>query len=197
MAQNGISLAAARGNFLTWCISGFLPLQGLCRPLYIAAQLDGAEGVPGQAYVIYSVNEARGKFGAGSIAALMAQQHFDCCPELPLYIAPVADPAAGVAAVNTLTITGPATANGTPSLAILDRVYAVGVITGATADGIAAALAAEMQKDADLPYTVTAATNVVTLTAKNKGADGNWFSPVFNPNFGDAFPAGVEVATVH
>src|SRR5262245_21416180 len=192
MAQNGISLAAARGNFLTWCISGSLPLASLCRPLYIAAQLDGAEGVPGEAYVIYSVNEARSKFGAGSIAALMAQQHFDCCPELPLYIAPV-NAAAGVAAINTLTITGPATDNGALSVAILDKVYAVGVITGATADSMATALAADMNADADLPYAVTAAAGVVTLTAKNKGVDGNWFVPVFNPNFGDAFPAGVTV----
>src|SRR5262245_30892131 len=191
MADNGISLAAARGNFLTWCISGFLPLAPLCRPLYIAPQLDNAEGVPGQSYVIYSVREARAKFGACSIAALMAQQHFDCCPELPLYIAPVADGTGATAAVNTITVTGPATDNGTLSVAFLDRVYAVGVITGATADSIAAALAAQLQKDADLPFTATVATNVITLTAKNKGTEGNWFSPIWNPNFGDDFPAGV------
>src|SRR5262245_1893413 len=195
MADNGISLAAARGNFLTWCISGFLPLAPLCRPLYIAPQLDNAEGVPGESYVIYSVNEARAKFGAGSIAALMAQQHFDCCPELPLYVAPVADSATATAAVNTITITGPATDNGTLSVAILDVDYAVGVITGATADSIATALAAQMQKNADLPFVVSVATNVVTLTAKNKGTDGNWFTPIWNPNFGDSFPVGVAVAT--
>jgi len=197
MADNGISLAAARGNFLTWCISGFLPLAPLCRPLYIAPQLDNAEGVPGESYVIYSVNEARAKFGAGSIAALMAQQHFDCCPELPLYVAPVADSATATAAVNTITITGPATDNGVLSVAILDVVYAVGVITGATADSIATALAAQMQKNADLPFVVSVATNVVTLTAKNKGTDGNWFTPIWNPNFGDSFPAGVAVTTNH
>src|SRR5262245_2349908 len=116
MAQNGISLAAARGNFLTWCISGYLPLAALCRPLYVAQMLDGLTGdnaaEVGQYYVVYSANEAREKFGAGSVAALMAIQHFDTCPELPLYIAPLADPDTGVKATHTMTISGPATASG-------------------------------------------------------------------------------------
>jgi len=196
MAQNGISLAAARGNFLTWCISGYLPLQELCRPLFIGQQLDGAEGVPGEYYILYSANEARAKFGMGSILAWMAKQHFDCCPELPLYAAPVADPTTGAtAAVNTITITGPATDNGALSVSILDEMFAVGVIAGATADNMAAALAAELQKNADLPFTVTVAAGVITLTAKNKGPAGSWFSPIWNPNFGDAFPAGVTVVS--
>src|SRR5215468_739885 len=104
MAQNNISIAAARGNFLTWCVSGYMPLAELCRPLY----------------VIYSVNEARSLFGAGSIATLMAIQHFDTCPELPLYITPLADPAPGVAAQHTITITGPATDTGVMSVDVLD-----------------------------------------------------------------------------
>jgi len=196
MAQNGISIPAARGNFLTWCISGYLPLQGLCRPLFIAQQLDGADGVPGEYYVLYSANEARAMFGSGSVLALMAKQHFDCCPELPLYAAPLADPSSGAAAaVNTITITGPATDSGALSVAILDEMFAVGVITGGTADSIATALAAELNKSVDLPFTVTVATNVITLTAKNKGPAGSWFSPIWNPSFGDAFPAGVSVAT--
>jgi phage tail sheath gpL-like len=193
MAENGISLAAARGNFLTWCISGTLPLQGLCRPLYIGQMIDGNDGVPGEYYAVYSVNEARRLFGSGSILATMAVQHFCTCPELPLYMAPVAEPTAGVKAVNTITITGPATNNGVLAVAILDMPFQIGVITGTTGDAIATALAAEMTKNVDLPFTVTVATNVVTLTAKNAGPEGGWFSPIWNPNFGDAFPAGVTV----
>lgn len=195
MAQNNISIPAARGNFLTWCISGYMPLTELCRPLYLAQKLSSAtESVVGEYYPIYSVNEARELFGAGSVAANMAIQHFCACPELPLYIAPIDDPEAGVAAVHTLTITGPATDNGVLSVAILDEVFAVGVIVGATADSIATALAAQLQKWVDLPFTVTAATNTITLTAKNKGPVGGHFVPVFNPNFGDQFPPGVSVA---
>ena len=56
MAVNNISIPAARGNFLTWCVSGYMPLAELCRPLYIAQQLDGGQGVVGEYYPIYSVN---------------------------------------------------------------------------------------------------------------------------------------------
>lgn len=195
MATNGISLAAARGNFLTWCISGAMPLQGLCRPLYIGQMITGSDGEVGQYYSVYSANEARRLFGAGSILALMAIQHFCTCPELPLYMAPMAEPTGGTAAVNTITVTGPATNNGVLSVAVLDMNFEVGVITGSTADSIAGALAAQMTKSADLPFVVTVATNVITLTAKNVGPEGSWFSPIWNPNFGDAFPPGISVET--
>jgi phage tail sheath gpL-like len=198
MAQNGISLAAARGNFLTWCISGFLPLAGLCRPLYVAQMLDGLTGdnigEPGQYYVIYSANEARDMFGNGSVAALMAIQHFATCPELPLYIAPIADPEGGVKATHTITVTGPAATSGVLSLAFLDLPVSVAVITGATADSVATTLAAQINKLTDLPFTAVAAAGVVTTTAKNAGEVGNWFSPVLNPNFGDHVPDGLTIA---
>src|SRR5262245_37969645 len=194
MAENRISLASARGNFLTWCISGYMPMQELCRPLYVAQKLDdAANAMPGEFYVVYSVNEARNLFGAGSIAALMAIQHFCSCPELPLYITPLDDPTGGTKAVHTITLTGPATDNGALAVAILDEVYVIGVIAGATADSMATALSAQLLKNVDLPYDVTVATNVITLTAKNAGTVGSWFQPVFNPNFGDHFPDGVIV----
>src|SRR5262245_35899767 len=119
MAQNGISIAQARGNFLTWCISGFMPLAGLCKPLYIAPQLTDAEGEPGEFYVFYSADDAGQMFGFGSVAHLMAIQHFCTCPELPVYISPLDDPVGGVAATHTITITGPATNTGVLSVSIL------------------------------------------------------------------------------
>jgi len=201
MAENRISLAAARGNFLTWCISGYLPLGELCRPLYFAQKLSSVtESEVGEFYPVYSVNDARRLFGAGSVAANMAIQHFCACPELPLYIAPVDDPTTGTAAVHTIKVEGPATDNGVLSVAILDEVFAVGVIVGSTAAQVAAALASVLQQWADLPFTVTVPTtgngdDIITLTAKNKGANGNWFEPVWNPNFGDAFPPGIGVET--
>src|SRR5262245_40957741 len=122
MAENKISLAAARGNFLTWCISGFMPLAALCRPLYFGQKLASAtDSVVGEFYTVYSVNEARRLFGAGSVLTNMAVQHFCACPELPLHLAPVDEPTDGVAAVHTITITGPATDNGMLSVAFLDQ----------------------------------------------------------------------------
>jgi len=204
MADNRISLAAARGAFLTFCITGKEPLGELCRPLYFAQKLASVtESEVGEFYPIYSANDARRLFGAGSIASNMAIQHFCTCPELPLYVAPIDDPTTGVAAVHTLKIEGPATDNGVLSVAIFDQVFAVGVIVGSTAAQVAQALASVLQQWADLPFTVTVPTNgngggdTIQLTAKNNGTSGNWFEPVFNPNFGDSFPPGigVEIAT--
>ena len=195
MAQNNISLAQARGNFLTWCITGYMPIAELCRPLFIAQMTDEGEATVGEFYIIYSVMEARQMFGAGSIAHLMAIQHFNTCPELPLYVAPVEDDAAGAAATFTITITGPATNSGVLAVSILDEVFNVGVIVGAAAADVASSLAAALTASTDLPFDVTVAAAVVTLTAKNKGQIGNWFTPVWNPLFGDHFPDGIAVTT--
>jgi len=193
MAQNRISLAQARGNFLTWCVTGYMPLAELCRPLYIAQMTDEGTAVPGEFYIVYSVQESRELFGPGSVLSLMAEQHFNTCPELPLYVAPLADPPAGTAATYTVTFTGPCTNSGVLSWSIVDKIYNVGVLVGATADSVATNFAAALNADADLPFTAVAALAVVTLTAKNKGQQSNWFVPVWNPQFGDDFPEGVTV----
>lgn len=189
-----ISIAAARGNFLTWCVGGNMPLDALCRPLYIAQKLDAAPAAVGEYAVYYSAEDAAAALGAGSPASLMAEQHFNTCPELPLYIAPVADDGAGAAAQHTITLAGTATESGVLSIAVLDKIYQVSVIVGATATAVAAALEAVLDADANLPVTAAVAAGVVTTTAKNKGTVGNWFNPVINPNLGDAIPAGLTVA---
>src|SRR5215471_17658405 len=211
MAQNNISIAAARGNFLTWCVSGYMPLAELCRPLYVAPMIQTEPGAkPGEFYIIYSVNEARELFGAGSIATLMAMQHFDTCPELPLYITPLADPDPGVKAQHTITFTGPATDVGVVSVDVLDFAFAIAVNVGASAAEIASALATQFNRLIDFPFDADAAagtggdgngdggggagTGVITLTAKNAGPVGDWFYPLWNPRFGDEFPAGISVA---
>ena len=60
-----ISIAAARGNFLTWCVQGNMPLDALCRPLYIAQKLASAPAVVGEFGVYYSVNGEDGAPGNG------------------------------------------------------------------------------------------------------------------------------------
>jgi phage tail sheath gpL-like len=195
--MNEISIAAARGNFLTWCVGGNMPLDALCRPLYVAQKLDAAPAVVGEYSVFYSAEDAAVAMGPGSVAALMAEQHFNTCPELPLYIAPIADDGAGVAAQHTITLAGTATESGVLSIAILDKVYQVAVIVGATAASVATALDAILDADPSLPVTSVPAAGVITTTAKNKGTVGNWFVPVVNPNVGDAIPAGLTVAVAN
>lgn len=190
-----ISIAAARGNFLTWCVHGTMPVDALCRTLYVAQKLTSAPAVVGAFDVYYSVEDVIAAMGAGSVAALMASQHFASCPELPLYVAPIADDNAGTKAQHTLTIAGPATGSGVLSVAILDKVYQVAVVSGATATAVATAMVAVLAADPNLPFTVANAAGVITFTAKNAGTVGNWFAPIVNPNLGDALPPGIT-ATV-
>jgi phage tail sheath gpL-like len=199
MPQNKISIAQARGNFLTWCISGYLPFEQLCKPIYFGQQLaspDG-QGVPGQWYEFYSVNDVRAMFGAGSVLTLMAMQHFATCPELPLYCSPLAEVTAGATkGTHIITITGPATDVGILSVQIMDMEFEIAVDIGDSGDAIATALAAAFNANADLPFTATEATGgQITMTGKNNGSVGNWFVPIWNPQFGDQFPQGVS-ATV-
>lgn len=189
-----------------------MPLGELCRPLYFAQKLadtryedpadttspvvyDHTASEVGEFYPIYAVREADRLFGPGSVASLMAIQHFCTCPELPLYIAPIDDPTPGTKAVHTIKLIGPATDNGVLSFAILDEQFALGVLVGTIADDLAIGVAGVLQNWKDLPYDVTVAADTVTLTAKNAGMVGNWFVPQWNVNFGDEFPPGVGIET--
>lgn len=195
MAFNDITIAQGRGNFLTWCVSGSLPGNALCKPLYIGQAIEPkpADLVLGQVYEVYSADQAFAIFGTGSPLALMAVQHFDCCPSLPLSLVAVGTTGTAVVAENTMTITGPATAAGILSFAVMDVAFQIVVQAGDTAADIATATAAAISARTVLPFTAEADAAVVTLTAKFAGDSGNWFAPLFNPNMGDALPGGVTV----
>ena len=105
----------------------------------------------------------------------------------------MADDGAGVAAQHTLTLANNATSSGVISIAILDKVYQVAVVSGSTPTAMATALVAILAADPNLPFTVANVAGVVTFTAKNKGTVGNWFAPVINPNIGDALPGAVTL----
>lgn len=191
MAENNISLAQARGNFLTWCISGYMPLTGLCKPLFIAQALEASTMQLGQYYTVYSVKDAADLAGQGSPLASMAREHFAACPEIPLTLARVNLKGTATAAVFTWTFTGPATETGVLSFAIEDIPVQVVVIAGQTAAQIATSVATELTGINLFPFTAEASDGVVTLTSKVLGPVGSWFSPEMNPNFGDQLPPGV------
>jgi len=144
----------------------------------------------GQWYKLYSVNDARSLFGAGSVGALMAIQHFATCPELPLFMAPLPAPTGtgAQAAVFKMTVSGPATGSGILSIAVLDMQFAIGVIVGSTAASVTSALVAAFNANTDFPFVATIDNGDIVLTSKTTGPAGNWFSPVFNPNFGERSP---------
>lgn len=122
---------------------------------------------------VFSDAEAQVLFGVGSQAHLMVRAALKANPYLQLGVLPVDDAGAGVAATKTVTITGPATSAGVFSLLIGNAAVEIALAAGDAQNAIATALNAQLAKQPDLPFTAGVATNVVTLTARNKGTQAN------------------------
>lgn len=111
--------------------------------------------------------------GAGSILAQTAQRYLDRDPFGAVYMLPLADNPAGVAASGTIAISGTATASGTLNIYVGGtRVQSV-VNSGDASTTVAAALAAAIAANANLAVTGAVASATITLTANNKGEAGN------------------------
>ncbi|MCP1291135.1 MULTISPECIES: phage tail sheath C-terminal domain-containing protein [Chromobacterium] len=122
---------------------------------------------------VFSDEQAAQAFGRGSYAHLLARAAINANPYLQLSVIAVDDADSAAAAVGTFTFTGPATGAGVASLFIGGRRIDVAVAAGDDAAKIAAAAKAAVDKLADLPVTAAAAKEVLTLTARHKGAAGN------------------------
>ena len=80
-------------------------------------------------------------------------------------VIPQDDDGAAVAAAETLTFSGPATADGTLSVYIGGQKVSIAVASGDSADDMAAAMNAAINDEEDLLVTSTVLTNVVTAAA--------------------------------
>lgn len=177
-------------------------LDDLVKPILLIGQMNEAAeagtAVEGTKYLVTSKDQAIELFGYGSELALMAEAIFANFAGAEVYAIPAGDAAAGVAATATITITGPATEAGTLYLRIAGKLVTVAVANAAVQDDIASAIEAAIDAaDDDLPVTAGVATNVVTLTARNKGTIGNQVTLSINAKGADAgevTPAGVTVA---
>lgn len=126
---------------------------------------------------VFSEADADTKFGAGSELALMcraaikAAALYGASPEI--WGVAIADPGSGAFDARTLTVTGPATASGNITFTVAGKPVVVGVANGDAQNTIATNInAALLAIAATLPHAPTVATNVVTLTARNKGVNG-------------------------
>ncbi len=163
--------------------------------LLIGQMLAGGIAPAGIPVRILSENQARTAFGAGSMLSQMASASLVANNFTETWAIPLADDAAGVTAKSVLTITGPATGDGTISLYLGDKLYSVGVLSGDTATTIATALAAKISADSDSILTATVnATDLfkVDLAFKHKGVFGNAFSAKLG-YYGETLPAGLSV----
>lgn len=143
-----------------------------------------------------TASQAATFFGRGSQLAHMAEAYFRQGRGLETWAIAIDDPGASVAATGTFTFAGTSTAAGAVSLLIGGRRVDVAVAAATAAAAVATAAAAAINANLDLAVTATAATNVVTVTARNKGLLGNdirlehsWFT-------GEALPAGITCTVV-
>ncbi|MGM7825248.1 phage tail sheath subtilisin-like domain-containing protein, partial [Yersinia enterocolitica] len=104
----------------------------------------------------------------GQMAAYLAN---DIAGEI--YILPLADTEAMVAATGKITVTTQASATGVISLYIAGIRVQVAVVATDEVAAVATALTAAINTTTSLPVTAAAVDAVITLTAKNKGAHGN------------------------
>ncbi|HHA2248639.1 TPA: phage tail sheath C-terminal domain-containing protein [Enterobacter ludwigii] len=122
---------------------------------------------------IFSEEEAADSFGRGSQAHRMATAAINANPYIQLTVVGIDDDGAAIEATGTVTLSGPATGSGQVRLLVCNTLVAVAVRENDTANALASALVSAVNNNTGLPVTAAATDNVVTITARNKGACGN------------------------
>ncbi len=140
-----------------------------------------------------SVAEAITLGGRGSMLHRQAKAWFANNQFTELYLGVLDDNGAGVLATKTLTFSGTATAAGTVSLYVGVDLVQVPVASGAADTVVAAAVEAALDLLLDLPVIASVAAGVVTLTARNKGVEGQNLPVRVNYQYGEATPAGISL----
>jgi phage tail sheath gpL-like len=158
--------------------------------LIIGQQLSSGTFVAGQPVICMGATDTANKAGNGSMLAKKVARYRQTDNFGTIYLLPLADDPAAVAATGTIAFTGAATAAGTLPVYIGEHIINVGVTSGMAAAAIATALVAASALAPTLPVTVAATTGTATFTAKNKGLAGNDIQ--LNVAYGGA-PAGQSV----
>jgi phage tail sheath gpL-like len=151
-------------------------------------------GVVDQAVACGSVAQARAIGGIGSPLAQAFEKFQAINKGTPIFVLPISEPGAGVAASGALVVTAAPTAAGTLSLYIAGQKIAVGVTASDTTSTTATKIAAAVNAKTRLPVTASPSSSTVTLTAKWKGLTGNDIrveENVLGPNGGEVRPTGL------
>jgi phage tail sheath gpL-like len=170
-------------------VQGTPPLR---KPVLIVGTRQSSGSVAeGVVKAITSAAQGWDYFGHGSMLGAMIEAFIAVNPNAELYAVAIDAEAGGTAATNTITITGPATEDGTINFLHGDRPVSVPVANGDTANTIAAAVEAAIDLDPDAPVTTATVGAVTTSTCRWKGATGNSLSTFLNYYTGQKLPAGV------
>ncbi|NDV11674.1 phage tail sheath subtilisin-like domain-containing protein [Crenobacter caeni] len=149
------------------------------RTLLIGMKLAAGSALTGVPALLNNIGTVWSLFGRGSMLANMYERYLLSDPLAEVWGMAAVEPT-GAAATGTITLAGTITAAGALAVYIDGKRVQIGVATTDTVATLATALAAAINANADLPVTATAATGVVTLTARWKGLSGNEIPLVAN-----------------
>lgn len=140
---------------------------------------------------VTNAEAAKTLFGSGSQLAQMVAAWLENDSLTEVYAVPLADDGSAQAATGTITFAGTATEAGTVEVYIGGRNADAAVASGDEAADVASAVAAAINAEADICVTASAASAVITLTAKNKGAAANGVDVRVSHYSDEALPAGI------
>ncbi|EKN3946584.1 phage tail sheath subtilisin-like domain-containing protein [Yersinia enterocolitica] len=143
------------------------------RTLIIGQMLDSSTLPADVPVLVSSAATVAGQCGAGSMLHGQMAAYLENDTAGEIYILPLSDATAMVAATGKITVTTQASATGVISLYIAGIRVQVAVVATDEVAAVATALTAAINTTASLPVTAAAVDAVITLTAKNKGAHGN------------------------
>lgn len=147
----------------------------LQRSLLLGQILSTGTAEPDEPILVQSLAQVQQLCGRGSMLAAMAQRYLQRDVFGALYLLPLEDNDAGVAATSEIKVVGVATANGTLNLYIGGQRVQQRVNVGDTALVVTTALVATINGNPDLPVKLVQDEGLATgtLTAKNAGQSGN------------------------
>lgn len=143
------------------------------RTLIIGQQLSSGTYTAGVPVICQGVGATQAAAGYGSHLEKLVRRYRNLDSFGTVWLLPLADDGAAVAATSTILFTAASTAAGTLPLYLGDDIVNVGITSGMETTAIATAVAAAVNAINYLPVTATASASTVTFTAKNKGACGN------------------------
>ena len=148
--------------------------------LFASKTIDGS-AIEGEIELVTSFKTAQDLFGKGSDAAMACEIWFKNSVQ-PLWVMPVDDNSAGVAAQYAVTFSGVASGASSAAVLIAGKRFTFGIASGDDAAAVAQSFYDSIIGDANLPVTAAISGDTVTFTAKNKGLNGNEVGFDFNAN---------------
>lgn len=164
------------------------------RALLIGQILAAGTAVADTLYKVTSAEQVATLAGRGSMLHRQAIRWFAKNTQTETWIGTLDDNGAGAAATKTITVTGPATADGTIALYLGGERITIAVTSGDADTDIATAIDAAITAAVNLPVTSGVASAVVTTTARNAGEVGETYDIRHSYRDDEALPAGVGIA---